>query len=136
MRDRFINFIANKETRLIIGFSLLILIGVALSSCHKQEIAQPEKEEPYIQPCFDITLAKDVIWHPIFSGYDYPGLKGNGDYYENGVLRASWTFNGCDQITVSSSTNSNYNFSFGISRLTADTLEVITARFGVKLFYK
>lgn len=136
MRDRFVNFIANREARIIIGLSLLVLICVSLCSCHKQDIADPVKPEPYVQPCFNIGLAKDVIWKPIFSGYDYPGLKSNGDYYESGVLRATWSFNGCDQITVTSSTNAGYNFSFGISRLTADTLEVITARFGVTLFYK
>lgn len=132
MRDKFLN---NKTLNLIIGLGLLFLVCMALNSC-KKETKQPEYVDTWQPTCFDINLAKDVVWHPIFSGYDYPTLKSNGDYYENGTLKALWTFDGCNTIKVSNSSNSAYNFSFGIKNLTSDTLEVITARFGVTKFYK
>jgi len=131
MRYKFLN---NKEANTFIGIVLLFLICMALNSC-KKESKEPIIEEPQ-QKCVDINIAKDVIWHPIYSGHDYPTLKSNGDYYENGIYRGVYSFDGCNIISVSNSTNTAYNFKFTIERLTADTMKVITARFGVTLFYK
>lgn len=134
MRDKFIAFLQRRETNIIIGIAIIILVCLALSSC-KKESKEPliEKTQP---KCVDINLAKDVIWHPIYSGHDYHTLKSNGDYYENGIYRGVYSFDGCNLISVSNSTNTAYNFNFRIERLTADTMKVITARFGVTLFYK
>ena len=73
MRDKFIAFLQRRETNIIIGIAIIILVCLALSSC-KKESKEPliEKTQP---KCVDINLAKDVIWHPIYSGHDYPTLN-------------------------------------------------------------
>ena len=113
-----------------------IILAYFLIGCKKQNIQEPRKTDPYIQKCFNINLAKGVIWHPIYSGYDYPGFDTLGNYYENGIIKAKYTWDGCSIVSVSSQTNAAFNFKFGISKLTSDSLQVETARFGVKNFYK
>lgn len=121
------------QVLVLLGMIILVYFLVGCSKKAQEKVLPPE---PYIQPCFNFELAKGVIWHPIYSGYDYPGFDTLGNYYENGIIKAKYTWNGCSIVSVSSQTNAAYNFSFGISKLTSDSLWVETARFGVKNFYK
>jgi hypothetical protein len=125
-----------KQFKRILILLATIILAYFLIGCSKKAQEKTLIPGPYIQPCFDINLAKGVIWHPIYSGYDYPGFDTLGNYYENGSIKAKYTWDGCSIVSVSSPTNSAYNFSFGISKLTPDSLQVETARFGVKNFYK
>jgi len=117
----------------LLGMIILVYLLIGCTKKAQEKVLSPE---PYIQPCFNFELAKGVIWHPIYNGYDYPGFDTFGNYYENGTIKAKYTWNGCSIVSVSSQTNAAYNFSFGISKITTDSLWVETARFGVKNFYK
>lgn len=115
----------------------LLIIGVAmccLFSCKKQD-SKPVEVPVKQKPCYDINQAKDVVWHPIYSGYDYPTLASNGNYFESGTLKGTWTFQ-CDCVVVRNPSIPANNFYFKIAKLSPETLEVYTARFGVTLFYK
>lgn len=125
-----------KQMIQVLALLGMIILVYFLIGCSKKAQEKTLAPEPYIQPCFNINLAKGVIWHPIYSGYDYPGFDTLGNYYENGIIKAKYTWDGCSIVSVSSQTNSAYNFNFGISKLTTDSLWVETARFGVKNFYK
>ena len=125
-----------KQFKRILILLGTIILAYFLIGCSKKAQEKTLIPAPYIQPCFDFNLAKGVIWHPIYSGYDYPGFDTLGNYYENGIIKAKYTFDGCYLVSVSSQTNAAYNFNFGISKLTSDSLYVETARFGVKNFYK
>ena len=114
----------------------MIILTYFLIGCSKKAQEKTLEPQGYIQPCFDFNLAKGVIWHPIYNGYDYPGFDTLGNYYENGTIKAKYTFDGCYLVSVSSQTNAAYNFTVGISKLTSDSLWVETARYGVKNFYK
>ncbi len=137
MRDKFINAISKREINLIIGTGLLILIVIALSSCqnNKKEI-QPISSSQIQNGCFTINLIKDVNWKPIFNGYYAPKCNSDSSYYENGAYVGKWYSDGCANITVFNPNVTVNNFTFGIYRLTSDTLIVVTGRFGVTKFYK
>ena len=125
-----------KQFKRILILLGTIILAYLLIGCQKQAKQSEFSPTPYIQPCFNFNLAKGVIWHPIYLGHDYPGFDTLGNYYENGSIKAKYTWDGCSIVSVSSQTNAAYNFSFGISKLTLDSLQVETARFGVKNFYK
>lgn len=125
-----------KQFKRILILLCAIILSYFLLGCSKKAQEKTLMPAPYVQPCFDFNLAKGVIWHPIYSGYDYPGFDTLGNYYENGIIKAKYTWDGCSIVSVSSQTNAAYNFKFGISKLTPDSLQVETARFGVKNFYK
>jgi len=116
---------------------LSIVATMIAASCTKKQEIEPLKAQTYQKTCFNINDAKDVIWHPIYSGYDYPTIKSNGDYFESGSFVGTWTFaNNCDCVVVKNQTVPVNNFYFKIKRLSPDTFEVYTARFGITLFYK
>lgn len=125
-----------KQMIQVLALLGMIILVYFLVGCSKKAQEKTLAPEPYIQPCFNFNLAKGVLWHPIYNGYDYPGFDTLGNYYENGIMKAKYTWDGCSIVSVSSSTNSAFNFNIGISKLTTDSLWVETARFGVKNFYK
>lgn len=114
----------------------IILLGtLMIFGCRKAEV-KPKDPEPFLKKCFTINLIKDITWKPIYSGYIAPKLLSNGDYYEGGQLKGKWSDNKCDCVIVKNSTIASNNFYFKIAKLSTDTLQVITGRFGVTLFYK
>lgn len=134
--EKLIRILKNKQYQFVMIVIISVLLMIAASCSQKKEI------EPFAAPtkpkqCFNIEDAKDVVWHPIFSGYDFPTLKSNGDYYETGSFVGQWTFpNNCDCVVVKNQNIHANNFYFKIKRLSPDTFEVYTARFGITLFYK
>ncbi len=112
---------------------LLILVLIAFA-CKKPKAEEQVTPTP-VKPCYDISLTHGVNYHPIYSGYDCPKFMANGDYYEASTLKGTFTFH-CDCVVVKNASVAANNFYFKIARLTADTLQVYTARFGVTLFYK
>lgn len=113
----------------------IILILLIVLSCKKKETKPTEDPAP-IKKCFDMELIKDINWKVDASGYDCPKLQSDWKYYEGGKYIGTWRHNNCDSIYVSNPSIPANNFSYKLSKLTKDTLIVITARFGVTLFKK
>lgn len=118
-----------------INYCMVFLLALTMFSCKKEQSVKPEVPKPYIATCFDIRVAQNVVWKPIFLGSDYPYFDSTGDYYESGTLKGKYVLN-CNVVSVSNPSVTLNNFEFKIKRLSPDTLEVYTARFGVTLFYR
>lgn len=115
----------------------MALSTVMIPSCKKAEVKpkEPVKEVP-VKKCFELSKMVDVNWKPIYSGYDAPNLLQSGEYYEGGHLIGTWSTNQCDCVIIKNASIPENNFFFKIAKLNSDSLQVITARFGVTLFKK
>lgn len=115
-------------------YSIIAIILILSFSCKKPE-SKTMAPAPPPKTCYDINLLQKTAWKPIYFGYDAPYLDSTGQYYESGTLKGTWAFY-CDCVRVSNPTIAANNFYFKIAKLSPETLEVYTARFGVTLFYK
>lgn len=114
----------------------MVLFMATIPSCKKAEIKPEPVPIAPVKKCFNLPDMVGVTWKPIYSGHDAPMLYSNGGYFEAGNFIGTWSTNQCDCVIVKNLSVPANNFYFKIAKLNSDTLQVITARFGVTLFYK
>lgn len=123
-----------KKTLLLI--SAMVLSMATIHSCKKADVAPAEPEPSPPKTCFTMSYIQDVEWRATRNGFDAPKLLSNGQYYEGGQLKGMWTSNACDCVIVRNAAVPANNFFFKIAKLSPDTLQVYTARFGTNLFIR
>lgn len=136
MRDKFINAISKRETNLIIGVGLLILIVIAMSGCQKKTAKEPITEPQNIETCFEPQMIKDVNWKPIFNGYDNLYFDSNDTMYIGGNKAGKYQIE-CDKISIVWATKPIYqNLFIMVKYVKNDTLQLNSAGLGVTKYYK
>ena len=135
MRDKFINAISKRETNLIIGTGLLILIIIALSGCQKKTEKEPITEPQNIETCFEPQMIKNVTWKPIYSGYDNLYFTSSDTMYMGGQKVGKYAID-CNKISVVGPTKPMYQNMFIIVKyVTNDTLQ-LNSGLGITKYYK
>lgn len=114
-----------------------LLVAIIICSCSKKETTPENTPSPVPQEsCLDQSKLKDVLWKPIYNGYDNIYI-GSDDTMYIGSNKAGKYIIDCNKVSITNASQATYNnFYIIVKYVTSDTLLLNTLNLGVTKYHK
>lgn len=115
----------------------IIAFSVLQFSCKKKEIAADNDSNTVaLETCLDQSKLKNILWKPIYNGYDNIFIGSDDTMYIGGNKAGKYIID-CNKVSITTASQPTYNNFFIIVKyVTSDTLLLNTLNLGVTKFHK